>query len=72
MVSENSGGIWHHPVDMDDSVVSNRRGKHGSLLGFAGVHFLRPGTANNNPVVHLLHNCSSDGFLRLPIRSLLL
>ncbi len=72
MVSENSGGIWHNFIDMDDTVVSNRCSEYSSLLGFAVVHFLRPCTANNNPVVHLLHSGSSDGILRLPIRSVLL
>ena len=72
MVSENSGDIWHNVIDMDDTVVPNRCSEHSSLLGFASVHLLRPCTANNNPVVHLLHSGSSDGILRLPIRSVLL
>jgi len=72
VVSENSGNIWHNFIDMDDTVVSNRCSEHSSLLGFAGVHLLRPCTANNNPVVYLLHSGSSDGILHLPIRSVLL
>ena len=72
MVSENSGGLWHHPIDMDHSVVSDRCGKYRSLLGLPRVHLLRPGITNNNPVVLLLHSCSSDGILRLPVRFVLL
>ena len=72
MVSENSGDIWHNVIDMDDTVVPNRCSEYSSLLGFASVHLLRPCTANNNPVVHLLHSGSSNGILRVPIRSVLL
>ena len=72
MVSEGSSDIRHHFVDMDDLVVSNRRGEQRSLFGFIGLDLLQPGSAYHNLVVHLLHNRSSDGLLRLSLRSVLL
>ena len=72
MVSENSGDIWHHPVDMDNLVVSNRRRKQPSLLRLTGLDLLQPGPPYHNLVVHLLHSGSSDGLLRLSLRSVLL
>ena len=72
MVSEDSGDIWHHSINMDNSLVSDRCSEQRGLLGFAGLDLLQPGPSHHSLVVHMLHSCSSDGVLRLSLRSVLL